>query len=94
MKWVYIVNGTVHEVLPPEAVPVAEWYGEVFAAQCVEAPNEVEQRWTYDAETGLFAPPKPEEGTAGPAPSLESRVDALETETAAIPAAIERGLSL
>lgn len=32
--------------------------------------------------------------TPEPAPSLEDRVDALETETAAISAAIERGLAL
>lgn len=40
--------------------------------------------------------PEPEEPEPGPEPSadLASRVDALETETAAISAAIERGLSL
>lgn len=40
--------------------------------------------------------PEPEEPEPGPepTPSLEARVDALETETAAISAAIERGLSL
>lgn len=37
--------------------------------------------------------PEPEPGPE-PSPSLEARVDALETETAAISAAIERGLSL
>lgn len=37
--------------------------------------------------------PEPEPGPEPPA-SLEDRVDALETETAAISAAIERGLSL
>lgn len=40
--------------------------------------------------------PEPEEPEPGPEPpaSLEDRVDALETETAAISAAIERGLAL
>lgn len=37
--------------------------------------------------------PEPEPGPE-PSPSLEARVDALETETAAISAAIERGLAL
>lgn len=40
--------------------------------------------------------PEPEEPEPGPGPgaSLEQRVDALEAETAAISAAIERGLSV
>lgn len=93
MKWVYLINGTVHEVLPPEAVPVAEWYGDTFAAGCVEAPDELEQRWTYDEASGKFFPPE-----SNPAPEplapLEDRVETLERKTAAISAAIERGMQL
>lgn len=61
MKMVRIMDGEVREILPDAARPVADWYGESFAAQCVEAPDEVEQRWTYDPETGSFAPPEPYE---------------------------------
>lgn len=43
--------------------------------------------YTYEVEPEPV--PEPE-----PAPSLEERVEVLETETAAISAAIERGLSL
>ena len=57
MKTVRIVNGIVAEIIPSEASPVADWYGESFAAQCVEAPDEVDQNWTQDPETGAFYPP-------------------------------------
>jgi hypothetical protein len=67
VKWVRIENGIVREIIPEAAtIPsVAHWYGEEFAAQCVEAPNEVEQNWTYRA--GNFSPPalpSPPEPTA------------------------------
>lgn len=45
--------------------------------------------YTYEVEPE----PEPEPGPPPP-PSLEDRVEILETETAAISAAIERGLSL
>lgn len=59
MKVVRIVDGEVWEIIPEAARPVADWYGEAFAAQCVEAPDEVEQHWSYDPETREFFPPKP-----------------------------------
>lgn len=61
MKMVRIMNNEVQEILPDTARPVADWYGEAFAAQCVEAPDEVEQHWTYDPEAGTFSPPAPYE---------------------------------
>lgn len=60
MKTVRIVNGVVAEVIPAEANPVADWYGEDFAAQCVEAPDKVDQRWRYNPETKSFSPPAPD----------------------------------
>lgn len=51
MKIVRVVNGIVIEVIPDYALPVEEWYGAEFAAQCIEAPDEVEQRWTYDGSS-------------------------------------------
>ena len=61
MITVHIIANTVREIIPDEATQpsVAHWYGEEFAAQCVEAPNDVQQGYIYDAETGAFAPPPP-----------------------------------
>lgn len=91
-KWVRIDRGAVAEIIPEYALPVADWYGAAFAAHCVEAPDEVGQRWTYDPETGTFAAPaqkEPEEPSGDTA-----RIAALEEELAAIKAAIIRGAGL
>lgn len=57
MKVVRVAHGEVQEVIPAYALPVEQWYGEEFAASCVEAPDEVEQGWVYDASSGAFSPP-------------------------------------
>lgn len=95
-KWVRTKNGVVAEIIPEYALPVADWYGEAFAAHCVEAPDEVGQRWTYDPETGTFAAPAPKEEPEEPEePSGDAaRIAALEEELAAIKAAIIRGAGL
>ena len=72
MKTVRIKNGVVVEIIPEYALPVEQWYGESFAAQCVEAPDEVQQHWVYS--NGEFSAPVESE----PQPSLEERVTALE----------------
>lgn len=62
MKIVYLENDRVIEIIPEEATPVSKWYGEEFASHCVEAPDEVEQHWYYNPNTGFFsekAPPIP-----------------------------------
>ena len=69
MRCVRIRNGVVAEIIPDYAMPVVEWYGEMFAAQCVEAPDEVGQRWRFDS--GVFLPP------AEPEPTHEEDIDAL-----------------
>lgn len=61
MKTVRIEDGIVVEVIPEYALPVDKWYGAAFAAQCMEAPDEVEQHWTYNAETGEWSEPAPYE---------------------------------
>lgn len=100
MKTVRIKNGIVAEIIPEYALPVADWYGAAFAASCVEAPDEVGQRWTYDPETGTFAAPAPKEDPEEPAGDIETRVAALESGKAdksdleALTAAIQKGLSL
>lgn len=92
MKTVRIKNGIVAEIIPEYALPVADWYGAAFADSCVEAPDEVGQRWTYDPETGTFAAPaqKELEEPSGDA----ARIAALEEELAAIKAAIIRRAEL
>lgn len=60
MKFVRIENGVVQEVIPEEANPIEFWYNAAFAEQCVKAPEEVEQNWIYNLQTGTFSPPKQE----------------------------------
>lgn len=50
MKIVRLKDNVVIEIIPDYALPVDVWYGEEFAEQCVEAPDNVEQHWTYDGE--------------------------------------------
>jgi hypothetical protein len=86
MKWVRVENGVVREVVPQEATEpsVAHWYGEEFAAQCVEAPDEVEQNWLYDG--GAFR---------APGPTLETlRSAKLAEMSAAAEAAIVAGVDV
>ena len=81
MKFVRLNENTVVEVIPEYALPVERWYGETFASQCVEAPDEVEQGWVYDPEAGEWSEPKPYEPEPGPEHTTEDRVTSLETET-------------
>jgi hypothetical protein len=78
---VRIEDNTVQEIIPPEATPVAEWYGEAFAEKCVEAPDYVDQRWTYDPDTNTWAEPKEPDPEPEPE-SLEDRVATLESALA------------
>lgn len=97
MKTVRLQRDFVVEVIPSYALPVAKWYGEAFAALCVEAPEEVDQGWYFDGES--FVPPE-KAPTLPSAPTPEERIAALEenkadrAEVDAITAAIEKGLSL
>ena len=86
MKTVRIVNGAVREIIPDYALPVEKFYSPGFCAQCVEAPDEVEQHWTYDPDSGTFSPPAEPEPEPSE-PTVEERVSAIED-------AIERGLAL
>lgn len=56
MKIVRLKDNVVVEIIPEYATPVETWYGEEFAKQCVEAPDNVEQHWIYDGEN--FSEPK------------------------------------
>ena len=75
--FVRLENNVVVESIPDYALPVEKWYGADFAAQCVEAPDEVEQGWVYDADTDTFAPPGPEPVQE---PTTEDRVQTLEAQ--------------
>lgn len=69
MKTVRLKNNIVVEIIPEYALPVEKWYGVAFANQCVDAPDEVEQNWVYDPETGTFS--EPVEPEPVPDPELE-----------------------
>lgn len=77
MKTVRLINNVVCETIPDYALPVEKWYGTAFASQCMEAPDDVEQHWTYNPETKTWME---SESTPDPAPITEDRVSALETE--------------
>lgn len=64
MKTVRLSDNVVVEIIPDYALPVDQWYGEDFAAQCVEALDNVEQSWVYDKASGQFTPPAPPEPPA------------------------------
>ena len=76
MKIVKLFNNTVQEIVPDGVAlsEVAQYYNEAFAAECVEAPDEVVQGWVYGPETGEFSAPEPFEP---PEPS-EPEPDAVE----------------
>ena len=77
MKIVRLQNNIVFEIIPSEATPVEKWYGERFAEECVEAPDEVEQGWAYDGENFYIPEPKPE---PAPEPSVWDELDAAYKE--------------
>ena len=76
MKTVRIVNGAARETIPDYALPVEKFYSAAFCAQCVEAPDEVEQHWTYDPDSGTFSPPAEPEPSE---PSEPTHTEVLNT---------------
>lgn len=103
-------QNTVAEVIPEEnpvfpGVPVEARYAPDFVRKLLRVPEgtEAEPNWVYDPDGGTFSPPPEPEipdppelpgPTEPPGPTLGERVKALEAETAALTAAVERGLSL
>lgn len=76
MKTVRLKNGRVYEIIPEYALPAEEFYSPEFAAQCMEAPDEVEQHWGY-IDGQWVRPekvPKPKRQ-----PGTEDRIAALES---------------
>ena len=85
MKIVYLdPDNSVREILPEATYEkgAAFWYGPEFAERCVEAPDDVEQGYVYNAETGIFS--KPSYNVPAPEPETEPSVwdelDAAYTE--------------
>lgn len=79
MKTVLLKENKVREIIPEYALPVEKWYGPAFAAECMEAPDEVEQGWVYDPETGAFS-----ESAETPEPEPEQTPDVWDELAAAI----------
>jgi hypothetical protein len=73
MMVVRIQKGIVVEKIPDYALPVEKWYGEKFAKQCVDAPDEVEQGWRY--ADGVFT--KPNESIPESEATIEEILNAL-----------------
>lgn len=61
-------NNIVTEIIPDYALPVEKWFGEEFAAQCVEAPDYVTQNMWYYPEDGSFKEYIPEKEPYVPSP--------------------------
>jgi hypothetical protein len=80
MKYVFLKNGVVVDrfQIHPSKVVIPE-----YAAQFIEAPDEVDHQWTYDGVT--FSPPAPApEVVTPPAPTKEELLAELQTLTAKI----------
>lgn len=92
MKTVRVKNGTVMEIIPEYALPVDKWYGDYFASQCMEAPEDVEQGWIYDGSK--FHKPEPEPEPEPETGDAEARLKTVEAELSALQAAIVKGVGL
>lgn len=57
MKTVRIKDRLVVEIIPEEASPVDYWYGEEFAKECIEAPDDVAVGCGYNPLTKTFYKP-------------------------------------
>lgn len=73
MKIVRLENNVVREIIPEYAQPVEQWYCATFAANCIEAPDNVDQRWVYDPATQTFS--APEEN-----PTTQEKIAALKVQ--------------
>lgn len=91
MKVVRLEDNIVREIIPEYALPVEKWYGEAFASLCIEAPDEVDEYYVYDPETGTFS--EPVETTTEPEPTLDERITALEDSNAEMTEALDLLLS-
>ena len=77
MKIVRLENNIVKEILPEATYEkgITYWYGEAFAARCVEAPDDIKQGMVYNPSDGTFSEPS-EEPVKNK--SMEDRIAELE----------------
>ncbi len=75
MKIVKMDGNVVREVIPEYALPVEKFYGPAFAAACVEAPDEVEQRWARNKDGSWSAPADIPAAAAEPTQLEQLRAD-------------------
>ena len=75
MKTVRLEGNIVREIIPSYGLPVQQWYGADFAAQCMEAPDEVQQGMVYSG--GSFAWPVPPDPEPDKLALVEARLDYL-----------------
>ena len=74
-KMVFIEDGADKEIIPDYALPVEKWYGEEFASNCVEAPEDVKEGLLYDPETKTFSkPPAPKPPEPDPITVLQNQL--------------------
>lgn len=72
-KIVKMDGNVVREVIPDYALPVEKFYGQAFAAECMEAPDYVDQRWILN-EDGSWTDPDTIEPEIPEEPPTESDV--------------------
>lgn len=77
MKTVRLNDHVVHEIIPDYALPVEKWYGDTFAKQCVEAPDNVEPGMVYDPIKNVFSWPTPE---VNESVLLKEKIEALSSQ--------------
>ena len=90
MKTVRLRDNIVVEIIPEYALPVEKWYGLEFAAQCIEAPDDVEQGWVYDGNSFSKVIPEPEPEST-PEPIKETKTKEM---SSACNQAIESGTTV
>ena len=78
-------DNRVAEIIPEAACTpsIAHWYGDVFAAQCREAPDEVACGWVYDSESQTFSAPPPQDPVFEP-----DQIQVLTAEVESLKAAL------
>lgn len=96
MKYIYIVDETVAEILPGEnslflGVPISERYAPSFLSKCIEVDDTIDVKVGYmKTDTGFELPPAvdPDDGVeleatdeGIPEPTLRERVNQLESNT-------------
>lgn len=57
MKYAYVRDNTVIEIIPNGATPIEKWYNKEFASHCQEVSDVVEQHWKWDIQKQIWCSP-------------------------------------